>query len=96
MRSLVPTAVEELQGFACGKCHGCRELQQQLKEALMQYLLSATWMHAYSPERTDIRTKSLESALAYALTEFHEHRKDTHFAQDFARSWEVMAARNAS
>ncbi|MGE5114638.1 MAG: hypothetical protein ACM3JB_27580 [Acidobacteriaceae bacterium] len=96
MRSLVPKAVEELQSFPCGNCHGCRELRQQLKEALMQYLLSATSMHAYSPEKADIRTKRLESVLAYALTEFHEHRKDTHFAQDFARPWEMMAARNAS
>ena len=95
MRSLVPIAVEELQSFPCRNCHGCRELRQQLKEALMQYLLSATAMCAYSSERT-MRTKSLESVLAHALTEFHEHRKDTHFSQDFARPWEMMAARNAS
>jgi hypothetical protein len=63
----------------------------------MHYLLSATSMNAYTTSaRSEMRTKSLELALAHALTEFHEHRKDTHFAQDFARPWEMMAARNAS
>ncbi len=96
MRNLVPFGLEELLSFRPGNCHGCRELHNRLKEALMEYLLSATSTYVYGGNVADMRLKNVESGLAHALMEFQAHRKDTHFVECFPLPWIEMPARSAS
>ncbi len=96
MRNLVLFTVQELQTYTPENCHGCRELHHQLKEALMQYLLSATWLHEHNAAAATLRAKQLESGLSRVLTEFHEHRRDTHFGEYIPAPWTETPIRNAS
>ncbi|HEU5400297.1 MAG TPA: hypothetical protein VFU86_03005 [Terriglobales bacterium] len=96
MHNLVPCAIEEVLSFTPGNCHACRELHEELKEALMQYLLSTTSLYVHGQDTAATRVRNVESYLAHALTEFTAHRKDTHFMDYFALSWIEMPARNAS
>lgn len=96
MHNLVPSAIEEVLSFTPGCCHACRELHEELKAALMQYLLATTNMYVHGPEIAEARMKNVELSLADAMREFDSHRKDTHFAGYFALSWMEMPVRNAS
>lgn len=96
MHKLVPSAIEEILSFQPGICHGCRELHEELKSALMQYLLATTNLYVHGPDAAQERMKDVESNLADAMREFDSHRKDTHFADCFALSWMEMPVRNAS
>jgi hypothetical protein len=88
--------VEELQTPQPGHCHACGELHQELKEALMRYLLSTASMHVYSSGMADPGSKNLELDLSRALLGFHEHRTDTHFSEYLGVGWMGMSARSSS
>ncbi len=96
MHNLVPSAIEEILSFRPGSCYACRELHEQLKAALMEYLLATTTLHVQGKEVAEARITTKESNLADAVKEFHSHRKDTHFMEYFALSWMEMPLRNAS
>lgn len=96
MHNLAPSAIEEVLTFRPGICHACRELHEELKSALMQYLLAMTNLHVHGPVAARERMKDVESNLADAIRGFDSHRKDTHFADCFALSWMEMPIRNAS
>ncbi len=96
MHKLVPSAIEEVLSFTPGSCHACRELHEELKAALMQYLLATTNLYVQGEEVAEARMKNVESHLADAMREFDSHRKDTHFVDYFALSWIEMPVRNAS
>ncbi len=96
MLKLVPLAIEEVLSFRPGSCHACRELHEDLKAALMQYLLARTSLSEHGPAVAEPRMRNVESNLADAIKEFDAHRKDTHFVNYFALSWLEMPVRNAS
>ena len=96
MRNLIPSAIEEVLSFNPGNCHACRELHEDLKVALMEYLLTTTNMYVYGQDVAQMRIRNVESRLGDTLTEFHAHRKDTHFLEYFDFSWLDMPQRNAS
>lgn len=96
MRNLVPVAIEEILSFRPGTCHACRELHEELKAALMQYLLATTNVYVHGQEVAEARMKDVESRVADAMKEFDAHRKDTHFMDYFTLSWIEMPVRNAS
>ena len=96
MRNLVSSAIEEVLSFKPGNCHACRELHEDLKAALMEYLLSTTNMYVCGQDVAEMRIKRVESKLRDTLAEFHGHRKDTHFLEYFDFSWLEMPQRNAS
>lgn len=96
MHSIVSSAIQELLSFTPGHCHACHELHEDLKQALMQYLLSSTNVYVHGPAIGAIQTKAVEARLADALAMFHAHRLDTHFMSYFTVSRSQMAARNAS
>ncbi len=96
MHNIVPSAIEEILSFSPGNCHACRELHENLKEALMHYLLSTTSIYVHGQEVSIARATKAEAGLADALREFHAHRLDTHFVDYFALSWTEMPVRNAS
>jgi hypothetical protein len=96
VQNLVASAIEEILSFRPGSCHGCRELHEELKAALMAYLLATTNMYVQGKEVAEARITTVEFDLANALKEFHSHRKDTHFMEYFALSWMEMPVRNAS
>ncbi len=96
MHNIVSSAIEELLSYKQGNCHACRDLHQQLKQELMQYLLSSTNLYVNGSEVGVIQMKAGEVRLADALAEFHAHRLDTHFMSCFTVSRLEMAVRNAS
>ena len=96
MPNLVPSAIEEILSFSPGSCHACRILHEQLKAALMQYLLTTTSLYVHGEEVAQSRMKDVESTLASAMSEFEWHSKDTHFVGYFGASWMEMPVRNAS
>ncbi len=96
MHNLVPSAIEEILSFTPGNCHACRELHEELKATLMQYLLTTTNLYVHGENGAHAHMKNVEANLADAMKEFRSHRKDTHFADYFALSWIEMPVRNAS
>ncbi len=96
MHNLVPSVIEQILSFAPASCHACRELHEDLKAALMQYLLATTSMYVQGPQIAETRVRKLESTLADALAQFEAHRKDTHYMDYFALSLMEMPVRNAS
>ncbi|MDT8067595.1 MAG: hypothetical protein ROO76_05445 [Terriglobia bacterium] len=96
MRNVVSSAIQELLSFTPGHCHACHELHEELKAALMQYLLSSTNLYAHGLETGAIQMNAVEVRLTDALAEFHAHRLDTHFMSYFTVSRMEMAVRNAS
>ncbi len=96
MHKLVPSAIEDVLSFSPGSCHACRALHEQLKGALMQYLLATTNLYVHGDEVAQPGIKNVETSLADAMTEFELHRNDTHFANYFAMPWTELPVRNAS
>ncbi len=96
MRKLVPSAIEDVLSFSPGSCHACRVLHEQLKVALMQYLLATTNLYVHGEETAQHRATNVEASLTEAITEFESHRKDTHFVDFFPRPWMELPVRNAS
>jgi triphosphoribosyl-dephospho-CoA synthetase len=96
VRNLAQSAIEEVLSFKPGNCHACRELHEDLKAALMEYLLTTTNIYVYGQDAAEMRIRNVEFTLHNTMLEFHAHRKDTHFADYFALSWLEMPARNAS
>jgi PP-loop superfamily ATP-utilizing enzyme len=96
VRNCVSFAVEELLSFTPRRCHSCYKCRDDLKQALMQYLLWSTNLLVHGTEVDAIQTKAMEARLAEALAGFHAHRLDTHFVSCFAVSEFNIAVRNAS
>jgi hypothetical protein len=93
---LVPSAIENVLSFSPGSCHACRALHEQLKSALMQYLLATTNLYVHGEVIAQPRIKNVEESLADAMKEFESHRQDTHFANYFTMPWTGLPVRNAS
>jgi hypothetical protein len=92
----VPSAIEDVLSFSPGRCHACRALHEQLKVALMQYLLATTNLHVHGAVVAQPSIENIEASLADAMREFKSHRKDTHFANYFTMPWTELPVRNAS
>lgn len=96
MPNFVSSAIENILSFQPGNCHACRELHEDLKAALMQYLLATTNLYVHGEGVAQTRMQKVESSLADAMMNFDLHRKDTHFMDYLALSWTEMPVRNAS
>ncbi len=96
MHNMVSSAIEEILSFAPAGCYACRELHEELKAALMQYLLATTNLYVHGEGVAEERMLIAEITLNDAAKEFESHRTDTHFVEYFALPPIEMPVRNAS